>query len=255
MLADSAPTGIDALDALYRAATAASIVLAASRARRWSLFWAGAVLAVFSTGAMLFVAALAIGLVGALAWFDRRDRVLAAIAGLLLSVVALRMGDVGPHGLTALAGVVAIVPLLVSGYRHSRSRWRRLIRRTVLVLAIATAVGALVALVAVAVHSGDLDSAVTDASNGLTALEGGEGDAAVDELNDASEKFDSAAQTFNGPLLLLSRAVPVVSQHVAAVADMAETGADLADSAGRAAGIVDYDMKGDDWPIRDDLRD
>jgi hypothetical protein len=161
--------------------------------------------------------------------------------GLLLSVVAFRMGSVGFHGLTALAGIIAVVPLLVSGYRNSRRRPRRIIRRTVLALAIATAVGALVALAAVAVHSGDLDSAVTDATNGLTALEGGESDAAVDELNDARDKFDSAAATFNGPLLFLSRAVPVVSQHVAAVGDMAEKGANLADSAARAAGIVDYE--------------
>ncbi len=127
--ADAAPTGIDALDVIYRGAAAAVMVLAASRARRWALFCASGILAVFSTGLMLFFAALAIGIVGALAWFDRRDRVMTAVAGLLLSIVAFRMGSVGFHGLTALAGVAATVPLLISGYRNSRRRWRKVARR------------------------------------------------------------------------------------------------------------------------------
>ena len=241
VFADPAPTGIDALDGLYRAATAAIIVLAASRSRRWALFWASGILAVFSTGLMLFLAALAIGIVGALAWFDRRDRVMAAVVGLLLSIVAFRMGSVGFHGLTALAGAVAAIPLLISGYRNSRRRWRKITRRVAIGLAATAVVGALTAVIAVAVHSGDLDSAITQATNGLDAIEGGESDAAVEELADAEAKFTSTADTFNGPLLALSRAVPVISQHVAAVGDLADAGADLADSAGRAAGVIDYD--------------
>ena len=241
VLADAAPTGIDALDALYRAATAAAIVLAASRARRWALFWAGGVLAVFSTGAMLFVAALAIGLVGALAWFDRRDRVLAAVVGLLLSVVAFRMGSVGFHGLTALAGIIAVVPLLVSGYRNSRSRWRKVARWCVAGLAALVVIGAATALAAVAVHSGDIASAVDQSNNGLDALEGGAGDVAVADLADAEEKFASTASTFNGPLLAVSRAVPVVSQHVTAVGGVADAGAAITAAAQRASAAVDYD--------------
>ena len=190
---------------------------------------------------MWYLAALAIAIAGALAWFDRRDRVTAALVGLLLSIVAFRMGGVGFHGLTSLAGAIAVIPLLVSGYRNARRAWRRAIRRMVVALAIASAVGALVALVAVAVHSGDLDSAVSDASDGLTAVEGGKSDAAAEALADASLKFESAAQTFNGPLLILSRAVPVVSQHVAAVGDLSDAGASLADSALRSVGLVDYD--------------
>ncbi len=98
------------LDALYRAATAAAVVLAASRARRWALFWACAVLVVFSTGPLLLLAAGTVALTGALAWFDRRDRVLGALVGLLLSVIAFHLGSVGFHGLTSLAGVVGPGP-------------------------------------------------------------------------------------------------------------------------------------------------
>ena len=238
---DPAPTGIDALDGLYRGAAAAAIVLAASRARRWALFWASGILAVFSTGLMLFFAALAIGIVGALAWFDRRDRVMAAVVGLLLSIVAFRMGSVGFHGLTALAGAVAVVPLCVSGYRNSRRTWRRRIGRGAMALAALAALAALIALIAVAVHSGDIDSATRQATASLDALEGGESDAATAELADAEKKFASTASTFNGPVLALSRAVPVVSQHVAAVGDLADAGADLALSASRAAGVLDYE--------------
>ena len=226
---------------MYRGAAGALVVLAASRARRWALFWAGAVLAVFSTGLMLYLAALAIGILTVLAWFDRRDRVLTAIVGLLLSVVAFDLGDVGFHGLTALVGVVASVPVLVSGYNNSNSRWRRVARWSVAGLGIATVVGSLAALAAVAVHRGDLDSAITKATSGLDALEGGESAAAAEDLADADAKFSSTAATFNGPLLALSRAVPVVSQHVTAVGDLADTGADLADSARQVSGVVDYD--------------
>ncbi len=159
----------------------------------------------------------------------------------MLSIVAFRLGGVGFHGLTTLVGAIAVGPLLLSGYRNARRSWRLAIRRGLIAVAVAFVLGALIALIAVAVHSGDLDAAVTDATDGVRAIEGGQGDAAGDDLSDAKSRFDSAARTFNGPLLALSRAVPVVGQHVAAVGELSTAGSDLADSALGAVGLVDYD--------------
>ena len=235
-LADAEPTGVAWLDAAYRAALGAGMVLAASRARRWSLFWCGGVLVVFAPGLMLPLATLAIAAVGALAWFDRRDRVTGAVVGLLLSVVAFRLGGVGFHGLTAFVGAVAVVPLLVSGYRNSRRRWRRIGppgrrpgggRRRRRRAGRTHRRGSAQRRPRLGGHRCHRRARRRSRAARATPPA---------PIWPKRSEFDSAARTFNGPLLQLSRAVPVVGQHVAAVGELSSAGADLADSAlGRSA--------------------
>ncbi|MEZ5310655.1 MAG: hypothetical protein R2735_08715 [Microthrixaceae bacterium] len=125
---DAAPTGHLIIDVLYRCGFMVATVLAASRSRRWSLVIAAGLVLIGSTTFMLVPAIAGIVLTGALAWEDRRDRVLGAVAGLLVAWCALNLVWPTSTGATALLAAAAVIPLWVSGYRVARSRSRRRIR-------------------------------------------------------------------------------------------------------------------------------
>ena len=75
---------------------------------------------------LLAVAALVVSLVGHPA--PRRRRIDGAAIGALAVQSLLRIGDLGPVGVSAAVAAVAVLPVLVSGYGHMPRRQRRRLR-------------------------------------------------------------------------------------------------------------------------------
>ena len=120
--AEGAPTGIDAVDAVYRAGLVVLLVLAGERARRWSLLLGSGLTAVFAVGAPRAGALAALVIILAMVVSDRRSRVMDALVGGLVGVAALALQAGGPLGVETLLAAVATVPILYSAYTYTSKR-------------------------------------------------------------------------------------------------------------------------------------
>lgn len=237
---DAAPTGHMIIDALYRCGFMVATVLAASRARRWSLVIASGLVLIGSTTFMLVPAIAGIVLAGALAWEDRRDRVLGAVSGLLVAWCALNLVWPTSTGSTALLAAAAVVPLWFSGYRVARSSSRRRIRFGLLACACVVVVGVAIAGVVVITQRKVLNTAASQtiaAAKGMTESSTAE---SAQSFAGAADRFDSAASTASAIWTYPARLVPVVAQNLHAVGRAAESGAAVTRTVSHIAGSVDY---------------
>lgn len=192
---DAAPTGHSFIDVAYRCGFMVATVLAASRARRWSLVIAAGLVLIGSTTFMLVPAVAALVLTGALAWEDRRDRVLGAVSGLLVGWCALDLVWPNTTGATALLAAAAVIPLWFSGYRVARSRSRRRIRIGLIAGVAVIAIGVVIAGAVVVTQRNVLNTAASQtiaAAKGMTESSTAESAKSFDA---AAERFDSAVST------------------------------------------------------------
>lgn len=240
---DAAPTGIRWLDAAYLAGAAAATTVAGSRARRWSILVSAAIVAVGAEGLGLICAIAALGIGMYLAYTDRRSRITGAIAGALVVLVAgsLRW-PVSPHGASTVLAILAILPLWRSGYLVARRNTRRALRRCALG---AVAVGilgiGLAAILALTTRS-TLTEAVDESRAAAARLStGGGGEQEAATFRDSQNDFESVASAATSWWVVPARLVPVVSQHVAALGEIADAGAELAGAAAAVSEKVDYD--------------
>lgn len=244
--ADCHPVESGPADLVFTAGFAALVTVAASKARRWSWLVLAGVAGLAARGTeLLAVAAVAVLLafVGA-AWADRRGRLLGALVGATSVQVLLRQPDLRYNGATALVTVVAVAPVLVSGYRMCRRRTKKRVQ------VVAFAGGALVALATVgfAVSAlqarSQLQTAVAQGRAGLDAVRAGRQEDATAQLDQARDAFDGAQDTLASPLARPARLVPIVGQHVRAARAMAAAGSDLMTTAADASTSARYsDLK------------
>lgn len=238
---DAAPTGSAVIDAAYRAAFVVATVLAGARARRWSLLTAAGIVSVGVDGWMIVPAVAAIGLGILLAWRNRRDRVVGAVAGALVAVCALRLSwPASPTGATAVLAALSVVPLWISGYRVARRGTRRQIRWIVAGLAAVALLGVLAGAALALTQRGRLVDAAEASLDAANAVTGGttDGDASFDT---SQEQFETVASTSASWWAAPARLVPVVAQNVRAVGVAAQAGADLSGVAAELSEQVDYD--------------
>lgn len=239
--AESAPTTIGWVDALYRAAVTVLVVVAAARARRWSLVIGAGLTAVAATGQARFAALVALALVVALVFSSRRHRVLGALAGGLIATASFHLDVGGPLGLETLLALAATSPILVSAYRYSPRRIRRSARRTAVALA-ASAV-ALVAIsgLAAALSTTTLNAAIDATRAGITEVSDGDDEAAAASFELATERFGEARARVGAWWASGGRLVPLVGANLAPVQDAVRLGGELTASAGQIAAEVDYE--------------
>jgi hypothetical protein len=243
-LADLAPSGWEAGDIVFGALLAASISLAASRARRWTWLWAATLTFAAAGGEAVWVgvAALALLLAITAAVMERRARTWGALVGALCSVPLLHLPDHGDvQGASALIVVVAVAPLVVSGFRRSRTEERR--RAVWAVLAVGC-----VGLVVCAAYGAaafmarqHLERGVDQAEAGLELIRDGETEAAAAVLAQATTSFADAETLLTGPLSIPALGVPVVGHHARATAEMTRAGVDLTEAAVAATSTARYD--------------
>lgn len=228
------PSGLGAADLVLRAGLAAVVALAVSRGRRWSWLVTAAMATAFAGGWFQVLAAL--GLLGAFGagFMAHRWRLLGAIVGALSVQGLLRLPTDGPlalldfHGGSALVAAAAMAPVLVSGYRHSRSPTRRVTRYLVLVGALGVvAVGVLFAAGSMAAR-GHVERAITSSRQALQAARGGQAGRAETLLDDADEEFSSAHRYVGTWWVAPARAVPVLGYQARALDRLTAEGSRLA---------------------------
>jgi hypothetical protein len=242
-LADTAPTGSAALDAVIRVLFGLLVPLAASRAGTTAPAWTGVVATVtllladapgeaatgLGTGAFLALAAAGTATPAAAALATA-----AAVGPLSHADWAAVTGD------SAAAMATAVVPVLLVGLlrtpRPLRGRLALGLAAVLLVLAFGAAAGLLTALSA----RSDVDRAVQLASSGIDRL-GDDDQRARSELRDAAGAFDTAHDTLTAWWARSALLVPGVAQQTRAVTTMASSGAELARTAADASEDADLD--------------
>lgn len=235
------PTGAPIVDPLLTGLGAALVTGASARSRRGAWFAPAVVAVAIAKGwAILPAAASALAaLVGTAT--RRRVRTWGAATGGLAVQALLRLPEAGFHGLTAIIAGLAVVPVLVSGYRACRTDERRHIRLLVLTTAgtvtlVGLAYGALILTV-----SGDVDSAVSSSRTGLRAARRGETRSARESFEKARVDFARVDRRLNAWWTVPSRAVPILAQHARALGATAQEGVGLSLTARETAEAADYE--------------
>ena len=121
------PTGVRVVDVVASGILAGVVTAFASRAARWTVTFSAAIALLASAQhVMLFLAAAVVfGAAVATSALHLRNRVLGAVLGALAIQILLRLPAGGPFGLPSLLALAAIVPVLVSGYAHTKPPMRR----------------------------------------------------------------------------------------------------------------------------------
>lgn len=240
-LAGSSPTGHRPIDAFYRCAFVVLTILAASRARRWSLVIAAGLTVIGSTTLMLIPPLAALVLAGTLAWRNKRDRVLGALVGMLVGWSALNLVWPTTTGLTAVLAAVAVVPLWISGYRVARTKNRRRIRIGMYTAIAILFLGCVIAGLGVVSQRNVLTTAANDTIDAAKGMTGVTTQESAIKFARVASRFDSAARYTGALWTLPAKLVPVVAQNLDAIHQAATSGADVTRTAAEIAGGVDYD--------------
>ncbi len=240
VLASGEPTGLTAVDGFWRVLVAVVFVLAASRARPWSLVPAAAVALWGAEGAWIPVAALA--LAGA-AWtaLDRRaPRWPSLLVAAAVVQVLLRLEITGGFGAESLVVALVIVPLIVSGYRHAPPAPQRAAR----LVGLAASGFVLLAVagfgVAALTARGSFHEAINAGEAGVSALEDGDDARAAEDLQASASAFGAAQDRIEAPWAQPARLVPVLAQHVDATTTLAASAIEVADTAAASLRAVPY---------------
>jgi len=248
-LAPVAPTGVDGVDAAYKAAFAAAVTFASGRARREPRLVAGALAAVGAAGAGAWsaVAFAALGAAVGTASMRRPGRPLATAIGALQVQALLRLSwpDV-PYATAALAAVAAVV-LVVSGFRNARRGERRSLRRG---FAAAGVVGlAAVAVVGIGLLTvqGELRAGASAADAGLDAAKEGRTADAVAQLERADRELAAGRDGLRSPWVAAGRYLPVFGRYLDSGRQLIDAAGTVIDPALESARLAD----GDALRIRD----
>jgi hypothetical protein len=241
LLSDAAPTGILAADVVWRAGAAAGLALLASRATRASWLWMTALATVVAVGSWaLLLAAPALALVAYTTRLKVRPRTYGAAIGALSAGALLLLPDLGPHGVTSLVVAAAVVPVGVTAYQRSSRRVQKKMRRGAFWATVAVVVAGGAAAVAGGLAAMPLVDGIDRADQGLDQVANGDQEAGARSFQAAGDDLDRAEGLLSGPWMAPARALPVVSQHVRALADAATTGGRLTHSAEIAATVAPY---------------
>ena len=244
--APGTPTGLDGVDAAYLAIGAGTVTWAGSRARPWALLVAGVVALVTAEGANLLLGATgALGAAGA--WLVERSDPHSAAPRLVRTAAAacsvqalLRQPAYGDHGTNLIVGLVAVLPVLVSGYRGHGASGRRAIRWTIGITSLLAVVAVGLLAVAVAQSAGRVERGADHAEQALEAVRRGDSELARSLLEDASVELDAADARVGSAWTSPARLVPIVGQHTEALRVATAQGAAVADAGGEVARVGDY---------------
>jgi Protein of unknown function (DUF4012) len=242
-IADCRPAGWRPADVFFAAGFAALVSLSAAYARRWAWLATSAV-ALAAAGSQRLAVTCAVGAV-VIAFIaialNARSLSMGAAAGGLAVQALLRLPDFSVHGVPSLVAALAVLPVLVSGYRYAPSRGRRRVRKyarysaavTVLLLALGT--------IAALLARGHVESGITAARSGFDGFQNGDRDAATSQLNSSASSFEHASNILGSWWAAPVRVLPLVGHQLAAVKTMAEQGHTLAEDAAQTAGVIDYE--------------
>ena len=234
--ADVHPTGLVIVDTLMAAALGAVVVLLGFRAKPATVTGAAVVAAIAAWRSPIHAVALAAaGLSLATAFTARRGPTVTALVSAALVQVALRLEWPEPHGLTAVAAAVVLLPIAVSGGRRLRTLDRKRFLLAGTAVAGVFGVLGLVGGFALAEARSGLERGVASATSGLGAARDADRREAARQFEVSAAAFASASTTLERPWVRPALLVPVVGQHLRTLRTVADSGADLARAGGEVA--------------------
>lgn len=240
-LVGAAPTGGERIDLVERVGAAVVMTLAGSRARRGSLIVGGVAVGVAGNLVGIVAGAVALLSASALVTTERRSRVVGAVSGGAVFLGSLHLDvDWFPYASTSV-GVLACGVVLRSGYRNTPRSPRRVIRRVLAGIVLLVLLSAAVAGVSALHVRSELIAAADATERALDAVRSGETAESASTFASAEREFTHARSHLNAPWMLPARLIPVMSQNVRAVDEIATIGGALTATAGRNAPDIDYD--------------
>jgi Protein of unknown function (DUF4012) len=222
--------GVLGVTAAWAAATSPWWALAASAAAS-AVLAAGHPIAV--AGTLALAAALFLGLE---AWPSLVAR--AAIGAVVVNVL-LRLPERGFHGSTAIATGCVVAVLLVTGVAHRGPAVRRRAARAAGVLIAGFAVAGAGLGWSAAAARDDLAQGVEQLREGISAVRGGNVDAAEAAFAEAASTLRSAEGTLTSSPSQLARVMPVLAEHRDAAAILTSAVAAAAHDAAQATASID----------------
>jgi len=230
--AGGSPTGVAVWDGALQMLLAMAVVVAAAKAQRWPVI-VMASLAAAASGLSLWglVAWIAVAVSIASTLQRRRSRLLGAIAAALAMQSLLRLPVAGFWGLQSLLAGIAVLPVLLSGYRYGTKRAQQLTRWIVAGGLVIVGTILLVGSVAMLGVRSDVDRGVAAARRGLEAARSGDTESVAGELEIAKLALGSANDKARSISARLLRLVPVASQHQHIVETASSAGAAAASDA------------------------
>ncbi len=250
-MADSAPTGHDTVDLVERVLAAAAVTIAGASARRPNLIAFVTLPTMLAAPPWLFVGLVAMGIVVAeIVFRDESEPIIGALAAGLGAQVALRLGDVGFTGLTALVGIGAGALLIISAVREQSGRVRRIIWWTCGVVTGLATILAGFALLGALRAAPEIDDAIAVSNHGLRLAREGDIDRARPVLEEAGDSLGRAGADLEGWWSGPASLIPVVAQHQRAAVELTNAGTELSRLAGDVTSLVDSDaLRGEDGRI------
>lgn len=237
--ADGAPTGLTPVDTAYRAGFAVLVVLATTRAKRWTWFVLAGVAGAIGSDAPSALGLSALGLAVSFASlrYGRRQREFGAVVGALAAQAFLRLPAEMPIATPVLAATVALLPVVASALQNVRRPslflWPAL---GVVLLAGIAAAGFVVGMLTIESHAQD---GVAASRDGLDAATRGDDAASVAAFTVADREFAVATRTTEEWWMAPARVLPVLAPHVDAVRDVARQGRVLAGLGADQASVLD----------------
>jgi len=235
------PTASSWANAIWAAGFSIAVVLLASRARRWAWLVSSGTVAVLAGGGWwLAVGAVAVALAVASTALHRH-RILGAVIGGCTATVALHLPELGVHGASALVAALAVLPMVVSGFRACPPSARRAMGWGAAALVAVVALGGSALFAALMLAWEPSQAAAAASRGGLEAASGGSGARAGSDLDEARRSFEEADRYFSAWWVQPARVVPVLSQHLGALHAATSSGAIVTARASASAEAVDLD--------------
>lgn len=243
-LADVAPTGGRATDAVLAAGLAALVAWLAATAPWWALVTGSSLALVGSLDGPMILTAVAIAAVGAagwIGWASSNQPVLRSVIGAATVQVVYRLAWDPVFTSSALLAAGALGVIAITGLLRRQRYVRKRVYWSAAGIGV-VAVAATAGLGVGAVRAQGATQAGYDALlDGLDAMQRGDVDDAADALREARERLATADELLAGPLTQPARVVPVVAQNRDTAVGLIAAASDAAAEAADALTIVDLD--------------
>jgi len=247
-LSGQEPTGNALADFVLPFFFGALIVWISQFASRQSLV-ISALLALVFSGLVAPAVLIAVGAVASAAFVEQRgsafDEVAqaagVAISAAFLSQAVLNLPNIGFTGSASVLAAIAVGPVLWSGFSQLPKKARRTAIVSVIGLGAVSAIATALTVVAALGVRDHIEVGITQAEDGIAALEAGDQPEAVELLTASQENFSLASDRLSGPLTWPSRWVPVVAQHSRALETASDQGVALAQTAARTVDQADVE--------------
>lgn len=235
------PTGLAVVDVGYSAALAGVVTLLAARAKPRTVTVAAGLAAAASVtsgvGGVLALAAFGLALATTLT--ARSAPVATVMVGAVVSNAILRIHLPGPMGTESAIAAVVVATIGVSGYARLKRTTRHRARRSAAIVGLVGVGMALLGVTAVAAARPGLERGAAEATRGLAAAKAADQTAATSSLDRSEESFAAAATTLRRFWVKPATLVPVVSQHLRAASEAANSGRKLSAAGSQVARATD----------------